>query len=64
MKNFVQNPSSDTLTKTGKNGNIYFYDTKTNTLGITKADGTPASMFKPNPDKHGFKNNMEYFNEQ
>ncbi|MDN5100126.1 hemagglutinin repeat-containing protein [Aliarcobacter butzleri] len=64
MKNFVQNPSTDTLIKTGKNGNIYFYDTKTNTLGITKADGTPASMFKPNPDKHGFKNNMEYFNEQ
>lgn len=45
-KNFLNNPSSNTLTKT-RNGNTLMYNPKTNTFGVKDANGTPRTMFRP-----------------
>ncbi|MCX8607227.1 hypothetical protein J3U46_00460, partial [Gilliamella sp. B3771] len=62
--NFVRNPPEGTLTKVRKNGDTVFYNPQSNIFAVKNADGTPKTMFKPNPADHGYKTNLEYFNAQ
>jgi hypothetical protein len=40
------------------------YDPDTNTFGAFNADGTTRTLFKPNPDLHGYETNLEYWDAQ
>ncbi|MBI0156687.1 VENN motif pre-toxin domain-containing protein [Gilliamella sp. M0364] len=62
--NFVNNPPAGTLVITRKNGDTVFYNPSSNIFAVKNADGTPKTMFKPNPAEHGYKTNLEYFNAQ
>jgi len=61
---FINNPPSGTLSKTRASGDKIFYNEKTNTFAVQGKDGAPKTMFKPDPSKHGFKTNLEYYNAQ
>lgn len=60
----MNNPPSGTLTKVRPNGETVYYNPATNTFAVKRADGVPRTMFKPNPDDHGFKTNLDDFNAQ
>jgi RHS repeat-associated protein len=63
-REFLNNPPSGALTKTRATGEVVVYDPVTNTFGIRTADGTPATLFRPDPAKHGYPTNVDYFNAQ
>jgi len=63
-RNFVSNPPKGTLTKVRPNGDKLFYDPATNTFASQRADGALRTMFKPDPAKHGYPTNLDYFNAQ
>ncbi|MBR5025085.1 MAG: hypothetical protein IKX48_08455, partial [Victivallales bacterium] len=54
---FFEHPPPGTLRKTRGNGDCLFYNPRTNTFGVTTADGTPKTMFRPD-------NGMDYWNRQ
>ena len=54
---FFEHPPPGTLRKTRGNGDCLFYHPRTNTFGVTTADGTPKTMFKPD-------SGMDYWNRQ
>ncbi len=63
-KKFMTNPPKGALTRTRANGDVVRYDPKTNTFGVMDKSGTPKTMFKPDPAKHGYPTNLDYFNAQ
>jgi RHS repeat-associated protein len=64
-RKFTTDPPAGTLTKTRKlNGDKIFYDPKSNTFAVVNKKGEVKTMFKPNPDKHGYKSNMDYYDAQ
>jgi pyocin large subunit-like protein len=63
-RDFVTNPPTGTLTKVRPNGDRLFYNQSTNTFGVQRSDGALRTMFKPDPAKHGFPTNLDYFNAQ
>jgi len=56
-RKFTTSPPKGTLTKTRANGDKLFYDSKTNTFAVIDKNGTPRTMFKPDPAKHDYKTN-------
>ncbi|MBU2895225.1 pre-toxin TG domain-containing protein [Vibrio hepatarius] len=62
--NFLNHPPTGTLTKTRSNGDVVRYNEQSNTFGVMTKEGTPRTMFKPDPKQHGFETNLEYFNDQ
>jgi len=54
-------PPPGSQTKTRPDGDVVIYNAENNVIGIKSADGTPRTMFKPNPSQHGFLTNLEYF---
>jgi filamentous hemagglutinin len=52
------------LVKIRPNGEKVVYDPSTDTIGISKPNGDPKSMFKPDPSRHGLPTNLDYFNAQ
>ncbi len=61
-KNFMTDPPPGTYTRIRESdGAILRYHPDTNTLGIMSKDGVMNTMFKPDPSKHRFPNNWEYF---
>ncbi|WP_179855810.1 hypothetical protein [Gilliamella sp. wkB308] len=52
------------MKKVRENGDTLYYNPSKNIFAIKNADGTPRTMFKPNPADHGYKTNLEYFNAQ
>ncbi|HEY4126380.1 MAG TPA: hypothetical protein VGM36_17265 [Rhizomicrobium sp.] len=54
---FVSHPPPGTLTKHGRNGDNLFYDPNTNTFAVSRRDGAPRTMFKPD-------NGMRYWDRQ
>ena len=46
-QNFVTNPPPGVLTKNKPNGDVMFYDPKTNTFAVKTSAGAPRTMFKP-----------------
>lgn len=63
-KKFLNNPPKGTLTKTRPNGDTLRYNPNSNTFGILDKFGTPRTLFKPNPERHGYPGNLDYFNAQ
>jgi hypothetical protein len=61
---FMKSPPTGTLTKVRANGDEIFFHEVTNTFAICNADQAPRTMFKPDPTKHGYSTNLEYFNAQ
>ncbi|MBO7621307.1 MAG: hypothetical protein J6T06_12400 [Victivallales bacterium] len=54
---FFEHPPPGTLRKTRGNGDRLYYYPRTNTFGVTTADGTPKTMFRPD-------SGMDYCNRQ
>jgi hypothetical protein len=48
-------------TKIDSRGVIRIYDPATNTFGAFNADGTTKTLFKPDPNVHGYRTNWEYW---
>ncbi|WP_316233728.1 RHS repeat-associated core domain-containing protein [Bradyrhizobium sp. SZCCHNPS2010] len=63
-KNFFAKPPPGTMTKTRPSGDKVFYDPESNTFGVQAADGSPRTMFRPDPAKHGLPTNLDFFNAQ
>lgn len=62
-QNFVNSPPYSVLTKV-RNGDTILYDPVSNTFAVRAIDGVPRTMFRPDPSKHGYPTNMDYFNAQ
>jgi len=60
---FTSNPPIGTLAKTS-GGRTVMYHEASNTFAVRGADGAPRTMFRPDPAKHGYKTNLEYFHAQ
>jgi RHS repeat-associated protein len=63
-RDFLHNPPSSALTKVRANGDTVVYDPATNIFGIMDANGVPRTMYRPDPAKHGFPTNLDYFYDQ
>ncbi|QQZ42329.1 hypothetical protein IF690_01970 [Pseudomonas sp. SK3(2021)] len=63
-KSFLNNPPVGTLTKVRPNGDTVFFNPANDTFGIRAADGSPRTMFRPEPTQHGYPTNLDYFNAQ
>jgi hypothetical protein len=61
---FVSTPPPGTLSTMRPNGDVVLYNSMTNTFAVKTADGVPRTMFRPDPAKHGYPTNMDYFNAQ
>jgi len=58
----INNPPAGTrVRKRSSNGDMVYYNRKANVLVIARKDGTPKTMHRPDPKKHGLRNNMLYF---
>lgn len=64
-QSFLWTPPAGTLTRVRQsNGDVVRYHPPTNTFGVMDANGTPRTMFKPDPVIHGYPTNLDYFNAQ
>jgi hypothetical protein len=63
-RRFFSRPPSGTLVKTRANGERVFYNPSSNTFGVQAADGTPMTLFRPDPSKHGYPTNLDYYDAQ
>lgn len=63
-RTFAQKPPAGALTRLRSNGDIVLYDPHSNTLVVCDANRAPRTMFKPDPAKHGYASNLDYFNAQ
>lgn len=63
-KEFLHNPGAGVLSKTRTNGDVVRFDPATNAFGVMDKAGVPRTFFKPDPSKHGYATNMDYFNAQ
>lgn len=54
---FVSAPPPGTLVKHHRNGDTLFYDPASNTFAVSRRDGAPRTMFKPD-------NGMRYWDRQ
>jgi hypothetical protein len=64
-KHFLHNPPKGTLTKVRPNsGEIVRYHPGSNTFAVMTKRGIPKTMFKPDPNKHGYKTGLDYFHAQ
>jgi pyocin large subunit-like protein len=50
--------------KIDKEGVLRIYDSETNTFGAYNSDGTARTMYKPDPSKHGYASNQDYWDAQ
>jgi filamentous hemagglutinin len=63
-QDFVNNSPAGTLIKTRPNGDTLYYDPPSDTFAVKTKDGSPRTMFKPDPSQHGYPTNLDYFNAQ
>jgi filamentous hemagglutinin len=62
---FLNGPRGDeVLEKVRPNGDIVRYNPTTDEFGVTRADGTIRTYFKPDPAVHPYPTNLDYFNAQ
>ena len=61
---FLHNPPAGTLSKTRANGDIVRFNATTDTFGVMDKTGAPRTIYKPDPAKHGYPTNLDYFNAQ
>lgn len=63
-KSFLDNSPEGSHVATRPDGYVIVYDQVSETFAIENADGTPKTMSKPDPAKHGYATNLEYFETQ
>ncbi|WP_329761281.1 hemagglutinin repeat-containing protein [Stenotrophomonas maltophilia] len=63
-RKFFDSPPPGTLQKIRQNGDTILYNPTTGVFGVRAADGTPKTMFKPDPATHNYPSNLDYFNAQ
>lgn len=63
-QDFLQNPSAGVLSKTRANGDVVRFDPTTNAFGVMDKTGAPRTFYVPDPAKHGYPTNLDYFNAQ
>ena len=61
---FMRTPPAGTLSKVRANGEKVFYNPATETFAIRAKDGAPKTIFIPDPAKHGYPTNLDYYNAQ
>jgi hypothetical protein len=57
-------PGGSILEKVRPNGDILRYRPATNEFAAMAPDGTIRTFFRPDPAKHGYPTNLDYFNAQ
>lgn len=63
-QDFVNNPPAGTLSRLRLDGDTVYYNPITDTFAVKSPTGAPRTMFVPNPVKHGYPSNLDYFNAQ
>jgi len=63
-KFFSNSQEKNLPTKVDKSGVIRIYESETNTFASYNPDGTVKTFFKPDPAKHDFDTNLEYWEDQ
>jgi pyocin large subunit-like protein len=63
-QDFLHNPGAGVLSKTRGNGDVVRFDPATNTFGVMDKTGAPRTFFVPDPAKHGYRTNLDYFHAQ
>ena len=63
-QDFINNPPKTALTKIRANGDKVVYDPVSEIFAVGAKDGSPRTMYKPDPKIHKLNNNMEYFDGQ
>lgn len=63
-RKFINSPPPGSVIKFRSNGEKVVYHPGTNTIAIADKFGTPKTMFKPDPAKHGLPTNWDCFNAQ
>jgi hypothetical protein len=58
---FLNRPPAGTLSIPRTTGEIVRYNEALDWYGVVRSDGTPKSLYRPDPAKHGYRNNLEYF---
>ncbi|MCK5884727.1 MAG: hypothetical protein KAG61_13635 [Bacteriovoracaceae bacterium] len=58
---FMTNPPDGTLHHLRYDGDQYFYHPETETFGVMNRDGVPKTLFRPDPKKHRYESNLEYY---
>lgn len=57
----INKPPSSALVGSRANGEIVVYDPIRNVFAVGLEDGTPKTMFVPDPARHGYRTNQDYF---
>jgi filamentous hemagglutinin len=63
-RSFIKFPPEGTLYKLRANGDKIVYNQQTNFFAVGTQAEVPKTMFKPDPIKHGYPTNLDYFNAQ
>lgn len=58
---FVNSPPPGTLIKQSGQDTLYYHPA-TNTFVVKAPNGSPRTMFKPDPSAHGFPTNLDFWN--
>ena len=61
---FVSAPPASAVTKVRPNGDTVIYDPVSDKFAVQAANGAPRTMFRPDPAKHGYASNLDYFDAQ
>jgi filamentous hemagglutinin len=62
-RDFLNQPPKPTIVRGVRrgNGDILRYDTESCAFAVMRSDGVIKTFFKPNPNWHGFRSNLAYF---
>ena len=63
-QDFLHNPGPGVLSKTRVNGDVVRFDPATDAFGVMDKTGASRTFYKPDPAKHGYPTNLDYFNAQ
>lgn len=61
---FMHEPPAGTLSIVRGNGDVVRFNPESNAFGVMDKAGATRTYYKPDPAKHGYASNMEYFNAQ
>ena len=64
VHDFIKNPPAGTLMRVQPDGDTVLYNPDKNWFAVKTKNNVPRTMFKPDPNIHGYRTNMEYFESQ
>jgi septal ring factor EnvC (AmiA/AmiB activator) len=63
-KRFLAEPPPGTLVKVRDSGQRVLYHPESNRFSVQNPDGSPETFFRPDPAKHHYPTNLDYFHDQ